>query len=150
MAKEAHGDLEDKKGNPRDDLIRSGVFFAPDLETFIYFRKEKEKRAMKRWSIGLFLGIFFSGFFITGVYAEEKEEDPTLETVVVTGTRTEQKVERIPANVTVIDQEDIKNSNAKNVPDLLRSEEGLQVRDLTGEREERSSGSAGIWRDRAL
>ncbi len=87
---------------------------------------------MKRWSIGLFLGMFFSGFLITGVYAEEKAEDPTLETVVVTGTRTEQRVERIPANVTVIDQDDIKNSNAKNVPDLLRSEEGIVVRDLYG------------------
>jgi len=43
VAKEAHGDLEDKKGNPRDDLIRSGVFFAPGLETVIYFKKEKEK-----------------------------------------------------------------------------------------------------------
>jgi iron complex outermembrane receptor protein len=132
VAKEAHGDLEDKKGNPRDDLIRSGDFFAPDLETFIYFTKEKEKRAMKRWRIGLFLGMFFSGFLITGVYAEEKAEDVTLETVVVTGTRTEQKVERIPANVTVIDQEDIKNSNAKNIPDILRSEEGIVVRDLYG------------------
>ncbi|MBW1828510.1 MAG: TonB-dependent receptor [Deltaproteobacteria bacterium] len=87
---------------------------------------------MKRWSFGLFLGMFFSGFLITGVYAEENDEDVTLETVVVTGTRTEQRVERIPANVTVIDQEDIKNSNAKNVPDILRSEEGLQVRDLMG------------------
>jgi len=132
VAKEAHGDLEDKKGNPRDDLIRSGFFFAPDLETVTYFRKEKEKRAMKRLCLGLFLGMFFSGFLVTGIYAEEKGEDVTLETVVVTGTRTEQNVERIPANVTVIDQGDIKNSNAKNVPDLLRSEEGLQVRDLLG------------------
>ena len=37
-----------------------------------------------------------------------------MDEVVVTGTRSEEKVERIPANVTVIDQEDIKNSNAKS------------------------------------
>jgi iron complex outermembrane recepter protein len=54
----------------------------------------------------------------------------TMDEVVVTGTRSEEKVERIPANVTVIDQEDIRNSNAKTVPDLLRSEEGIVVRDL--------------------
>ena len=54
----------------------------------------------------------------------------TMDEVVVTGTRSEEKVERIPANVTVIDQEDIKNTNAKDVPDLLRAREGIVVRDL--------------------
>jgi iron complex outermembrane receptor protein len=54
----------------------------------------------------------------------------TLDEVVVTGTRSEEKAERIPANVTVIDQEDIRNSSAKNLPDLLRSQEGIVVRDL--------------------
>jgi iron complex outermembrane receptor protein len=73
--------------------------------------------------------------FAPGVcFAEEikKSKDPlaTLGEVVVTGTRSEEKAERIPANVTVIDQEDIKNSNAKNVTDLLRSEQGIVVRDL--------------------
>ena len=56
----------------------------------------------------------------------------TMDEVVVTGTRSEEKVERIPANVTVIDQEAIKNSSAKSVPDLLRSQEGIVVRDLLG------------------
>jgi len=59
-----------------------------------------------------------------------KEPIVTMDEVVVTGTRSEEKVERIPANVTVIDQEDIKNSSAKSVPDLLRSQEGIVVRDL--------------------
>ncbi|MGD2126824.1 MAG: TonB-dependent receptor [Desulfobacteraceae bacterium] len=63
---------------------------------------------------------------------EAKDTTVTLEEVVVTGTRTEQKVERIPAHVTVIDEQDIRNSNAKNVPDLLRSEGGVVVRDLLG------------------
>jgi len=66
--------------------------------------------------------------------AQEDKKPPgspvTMDEVVVTGTRAEEKVERIPANVTVIDQEDIKNSSAKNVPDLLRSQEGIVVRDL--------------------
>lgn len=64
--------------------------------------------------------------------AKENEAGVTLETVVVTGTRTEQIIERVPANVTVIDEEDIKDSNAKTIVDLLRSEEGIVVRDLLG------------------
>jgi len=72
------------------------------------------------------------GLMINSVYAIENEEDVTLETVVVTGTRIQQRIERVPANVTVIDEEDIKNSNAKTVVDLLRSEEGIVVRDLLG------------------
>ena len=68
--------------------------------------------------------------------AQEEPKPPRspvmLDEVVVTGTRFEEKAERIPANVTVIDQEDIQNSNAKDVPDLLRSQEGIVVRDLLG------------------
>jgi iron complex outermembrane receptor protein len=55
-----------------------------------------------------------------------------LETVVVTGTRTERAMEKIPANVTLIDEEDIRESNAKNVVDLLKSEQGVIVKDLLG------------------
>lgn len=56
----------------------------------------------------------------------------TLDTVVVTGTRSEQTIEKIPANVSVINETDIKNSNAKNIVDLLKSEEGIMVRDPLG------------------
>ncbi|MBW1850428.1 MAG: TonB-dependent receptor [Deltaproteobacteria bacterium] len=87
---------------------------------------------MKNRGAGLLLAIILSCFMITTGYAEENEAETTMKTVVVTATRIEQEVQRIAANVTVIDQEDIKNSNANNVPDLLRSEEGIQVRDLMG------------------
>ena len=86
---------------------------------------------MKRssWVLPLFLFLLPSQ-----ALAQEDKKPPgspvTMDEVVVTGTRSEEKVERIPANVTVIDQEDIKNSSAKNVPDLLRSQEGIVVRDL--------------------
>ena len=86
---------------------------------------------MKRssWVLPLFLFLLPSQ-----ALAQEDKKPPgspvTMDEVVVTGTRSEEKVERIPAHVTVIDQEDIKNSSAKNVPDLLRSQEGIVVRDL--------------------
>ena len=69
---------------------------------------------------------------VNSVCAIENEDDVTLETVVVTGTRAERNIERVPANVTVIDEEGIRSSNAKTVVDLLRSEEGIVVRDLLG------------------
>jgi iron complex outermembrane receptor protein len=87
---------------------------------------------MKKWKIILFSGLSFLGLAIGNAYGVENEEIITLETVVVTATRTEQDIERVPANVTVIDEEDMKNSNATTVVDLLRSEEGIVVRDLLG------------------
>ncbi|NIM96819.1 MAG: TonB-dependent receptor, partial [candidate division Zixibacteria bacterium] len=44
----------------------------------------------------------------------------------------EEEIRKIPANVTVITAEEIENSNARTVADLLRSEEGIVVRDLLG------------------
>ena len=88
---------------------------------------------MKKWmNVFLSTAIFFFGLNMSLVFATQEEEVYTMPTGVVTGTRTEAKVERIPANVTVIDQDDIKNSNAKNTVDLLRYEEGVVVRDLLG------------------
>jgi len=69
---------------------------------------------------------------MSAVCAQEGEPEVTLEEVVVTAARAEQSIEKVPANVTVIDEKDIKNSNAKTVVDLLRSEEGIVVRDLLG------------------
>lgn len=82
------------------------------------------------------LVLTLSPLLVSGLFAEESGKDSkagvTMKEVVVTGTRFEENVQRIPANITVIDEEDIRNSNARNVPDLLRSEEGLVVRDLLG------------------
>jgi hypothetical protein len=49
-----------------------------------------------------------------------EEEVPVLQEVVVTATRQEEEIRKIPANVTVITEDDIENSNAKTVLDLLR------------------------------
>jgi iron complex outermembrane receptor protein len=71
-------------------------------------------------------------FIAGGVAMAETQKDITLAPVVVTATRIEQRIERVPANVTVIDKEDIRNSNAKTIVDLLRPQEGVVVRDLLG------------------
>lgn len=62
------------------------------------------------------------------------EEEIKLDEVVVTATRYEEKLPDIPAHVTVITEEDIQNSPAQNIPDLLRSEAGIHVYDFGGNR----------------
>ena len=54
--------------------------------------------------------------------------------VVVTATRYEEELRTVPANVTVITEEDINNSTAQNIPDILRTEAGIQVNDIAGNR----------------
>jgi len=83
----------------------------------------------------LFCFLFLITFYLlpsTPVSAEE--EIPTLEEIVVTATRYEEEVTGVPANVTVISEEDIENSTAQNIPDLLRTETGIHVNDVTGNR----------------
>lgn len=69
-------------------------------------------------------------------FAEDKKADTSrhirMDEVVVTGTRSEQEVEKIPASVAVITSEDIKKSGAQSVPDILRNLGGVSVRDLNG------------------
>src|SRR5574340_708092 len=64
----------------------------------------------------------------------QAEEKIQIEEVVVTATRYEEKVTTVPSGVSVISAEDIKNSTAQNIPDLLRTEVGIQVNDLAGNR----------------
>jgi len=76
--------------------------------------------------------LFFSSLPLLASAQETKEKEVVLEEVVVTATREKREARKVPANVTVITEEDIKNSNAKTVLDLLRTEEGIVVRDLLG------------------
>lgn len=62
------------------------------------------------------------------------EEKIAIGEVVVTATRYEESITDVPANVSVISEEVIKNSTAQNIPDLLRSEVGVHVSDITGNR----------------
>lgn len=76
--------------------------------------------------------LLFSGVSPAASEQPPKPETATLAEVVVTATRSEQEVERIPASVTVISEQDIQNSNARTIPDLLRAEQGVVVRNLLG------------------
>ena len=55
-----------------------------------------------------------------------------LEGVVVTASRTARDADTIPANVTVITAEQIANTTAQSVPDVLKHEAGITVSDYLG------------------
>lgn len=76
--------------------------------------------------------LVFAGICRAETVMKEEKGMATLPEVVVTATRTAQKTEKIPAGVTIITQEEIKNSNAGSIPDLLSSGEGIVVRNLMG------------------
>lgn len=63
-----------------------------------------------------------------------KTDETTMTEVVVTATRYEERESTVPANITVITEEDIRNSTAQNVAELLRSQPGVNVVDIAGNR----------------
>lgn len=65
------------------------------------------------------------------VYAVETEV-PLMEKVIVTATRQEEKIALVSANVTVISEQEIAQSSAETVPELLRNTAGIIVNDITG------------------
>jgi iron complex outermembrane receptor protein len=86
----------------------------------------------------LFLGCLAVFLFTSLCWAEDPTRDEssitTMEEVVVTATRQEEKISSVPANVTVVTETDIRNSTAYDIPDLLRSQVGVHVNDIAGNR----------------
>lgn len=67
------------------------------------------------------------------VHAEESKPDTTLETVVVTATRSEQTSVITPTAVSIITADEIQKSGAKNLVDILRIQAGIQLQDTIGD-----------------
>ncbi len=83
--------------------------------------------------------LFFIFSLFTFLFSQDIEDpDSLLESddfvleVVVTATRSEKPLAKSPASVSVISQEDIKKSPAKNVDDLLKRAMGVQMKRVTG------------------
>ncbi|WP_372598447.1 TonB-dependent receptor family protein [Amphritea sp.] len=68
-----------------------------------------------------------------GTTDTENTDTYTLNTVVVTATRSEQSENLTPAMITIIDSQQIERSNASNLADLLRTSGMVQVRDTLGD-----------------
>ncbi|HNH90976.1 TonB-dependent receptor [Accumulibacter sp.] len=64
----------------------------------------------------------------SGLHAAEQELAP----VVVTATRFSEADPRIAANISIISRQDIRNMPTQNLPDVLRTHAGIDVRQLGG------------------
>ena len=73
-------------------------------------------------------------FSLSSSFVSATEPIITLEDLVVTATRHEEIVSTIPASVTVITRDDIENSSAKDVPELLETQDAIHISDVTGNR----------------
>ena len=81
--------------------------------------------------------VVFALVLVTGITAAYPaqalaEERRALDVIVVTPLGEEESSEKLPANVTVITAEDIRNSTASNVGELIRDHTGIIVRDFYG------------------
>lgn len=77
-----------------------------------------------------------SKFLLAGVVAvssfSTQAQSSNQQTVVVTGSRFEENLNEVPANVTVITRDEISNSTSQNIPDVLSQIGGLNVRSTNG------------------
>ncbi len=75
----------------------------------------------------------FLSCVLTGAKVQAVEgEVPLMDKVIVTASRQEEKIASVPANVTVISEQEIAKSPAETVPELLRYTPGIVVSDITG------------------
>lgn len=91
---------------------------------------------MKKRTLLLLLLIFLAipGFSLAKNEPEKAQSIISMDEVIVTATRQEEKIYSVPANVTVIDETDINNASAIDIPGLLRSQLGAHVYDIGGNR----------------
>jgi iron complex outermembrane recepter protein len=98
-----------------------------------YFNPEGERRrAMKKVFV---LVLLFSAVIFSPAQAQSKSDgDPalTMGEIIVTATRDKQETRKTPANVTVITTEEINNSGATTVVEVLDKLESVQFRTYSG------------------
>ena len=77
--------------------------------------------------------VTLSAFLVfTHSFLLAQEKEITLEEIVITATRDVEEVRKIPANVTVITQDQIRESQVETVVDLFRDQVGVVVKDVYG------------------
>jgi len=76
---------------------------------------------MHRTALGVLAGLSL----LSAAFAQD-------DAVVITAPRFPEDVRRLPANVTVLEREDIARSAARTIPELLSAEVGLTMKDFFG------------------
>lgn len=87
---------------------------------------------MKRWFVFLVAACMLLVCVVGIAPAQDEDDELLVPEIKVIYTRSETDPRKIPASVTVIDAETIKESGAKTVPDVLRREAGINVTSLMG------------------
>lgn len=92
----------------------------------------KTHRTCKLFNLAAAAVLLLLGVLESKIVQAGDNEVPLMDKVIVTASRLEEKIASVPANVTVISEQEIKNSPAETVPELLRSTPGIVVNDITG------------------
>ncbi len=82
-----------------------------------------------RWSI---LILLLTALNLCAESESEDQDVSSLNEIVVTESPTNRRIKDTPVSVTVISREDIENSPAKNIDDLLEKQVGIQVKRSVG------------------
>lgn len=86
-------------------------------------------------TVGMLRKFFLPVFLLTSSSWSVRAADPgtkPLEEVVVTATRFSQRVDKLPIGVSIINAEQIKNSAASTLPELLQQLAGIHTRNVDG------------------
>ncbi|MFH1640329.1 MAG: TonB-dependent receptor [Candidatus Omnitrophota bacterium] len=96
--------------------------------------------------------VLFAAWVIISLTTVLWADEPsiTLDPIVVTPYRYEETLGRAPSSISVITQQEIKNSSAQNVVSLLRSVSGVTVRDYYGNGAKATVDMAGFGEQAAL
>jgi iron complex outermembrane receptor protein len=79
-----------------------------------------------------FLVVVFTLSPVLGQSTPPEKPSATMDEVVVMATRDRQEIRKVPANITVITAQDIANSGATNLAEVLTGLDGIYVRSTTG------------------
>ena len=85
------------------------------------------KKQFSRKKIAVLCSIAFSLISINDTFAQNAQS-----TLIVSGSRFEENLNEVPANVQVITREEIAESTSTNIPDILSQIGGLNVRNTQG------------------
>ncbi|MBU3539865.1 TonB-dependent receptor [Polynucleobacter sp. UB-Tiil-W10] len=83
------------------------------------------KQQLKQKRIALVCGTLFTLYLTPAVFAQSNQN-----TVIVTGSRFEENLNEVPANVNIITREEIENSSSNTIPQVLSQIGGLRVSGL--------------------
>lgn len=72
------------------------------------------------------------GFSSTTVFADDSTDATKLDPIVVTASKSEEKVSQVPARITVISKEEIEKNPALNLSDILQKDASIYVKQSGG------------------